>query len=134
VKLLREFKAFAMRGNVIDLAVGVIIGGAFSKIVASLVEDLFMPLIGLITGGFDISSLTAKVGDGENAAVFAYGKFITTVVDFLMIALCVFIFVKLVSQFHRKKEEVAEAPRTCPYCMEKVDKQATRCPHCTSQI
>ena len=102
-KMVDEFKAFISRGNVVDMAVGVIIGGAFGKIVTSLVDDILMPLIGVIIGGHDFSSLAIKVGD----ASIAYGSFIQTIIDFLIIALCIFFIVKLFAKF-KKKEEVKE--------------------------
>ena len=102
--LVKEFMAFISRGNVIDLAVGVIIGGAFGKIVSSLVDDIIMPLVGIIIGGIDFKSLTAKVGD----ATLAYGMFIQNVIDFLIVALCIFLFIKFLNAFKRKKEEVKE--------------------------
>ena len=136
-KFVKEFKEFALRGNVLDLAVGVVVGGAFSKIVTALVENIFMPVIGIIIGGIDISGLSLTIGSGENAAVLAYGAFLTTVIDFFLIALCVFLFVKLVNRLWRKKkvEEAVEEPKClCPYCRQEVDAEATRCPHCTSQL
>lgn len=106
-KTLKEFKDFISKGNVVDMAVGVIIGSAFSKIVTSLVNDIFTPLIGIIIGGIDFSSLTIKVGD----AVINYGLFIQNIVDFLIVAVCIFIFVKLISKFNRKKEETPVVPK-----------------------
>lgn len=100
---LKEFKDFISKGNIIDLAVGVIIGSAFSKIVTSVVNDILMPLLGIIIGGLDFTNLTLKVGD----AVIAYGIFIQNVIDFLIVAACIFIFVKIISKFN-KKEEVKE--------------------------
>ena len=131
----KEFKAFAFKGNVIDMAVGVMIGGAFGKIVTSIVNDLFMPLITLLTGRINFSSLGIKLGEGEDAAVFAYGNFLQTVVDFLLMALCVFLFVKLVNKIMPKKPEAPKKPaRVCPYCKSEIADDATRCPHCTSQL
>jgi large conductance mechanosensitive channel len=106
--MLKEFKEFAMRGNIVDLAIGVIIGGAFNKIVSSLVNDMIMPLIGLLLGGIDFSGLSFKIGDAD----VKYGMFIQTVVDFLIIAFSVFLFVKVLNKlYHRKKqEEKKEAP------------------------
>ncbi len=133
--LVNEFKTFALKGNVIDMAVGVMIGGAFSKIVTSIVNDLFMPLITLLTGRISFSSLSIPLGEGENAAVFAYGNFLQTVVDFLLMALCVFLFVKLLGAFRKKPVEAPkEPPRLCPYCRMEIAKDATRCPHCTSEL
>ncbi len=106
--LFKEFGAFIAKGNVIDMAVGVVIGGAFGKIVASLVDDIIMPLVGMLIGGIDFSSLVATVGDAK----LAYGMFIQNVIDFLIIALCIFIFVKAINSFKRKKEEApAEPPK-----------------------
>lgn len=102
---ISEFKEFAMKGNVMDMAVGVIIGGAFGKIVTSLVNDVLMPLIGVCTGGFDVSGLSAKVGEAE----IMYGAFIQNIIDFLIIAICIFLMIKAMNQLNRKKEE-PEAP------------------------
>ncbi|MGP1436741.1 MAG: large-conductance mechanosensitive channel protein MscL [Phocaeicola sp.] len=105
-KFLSEFKNFAMRGNVMDMAVGVIIGGAFGKIVSSLVGDIIMPIIGVITGGVDFSNLSAKIGD----ATVNYGMFIQNIIDFLIIAWCIFIMVKAVNKLSKKKKEEPAAP------------------------
>lgn len=103
-----EFKTFISRGNVVDMAVGVIIGGAFGKIVTSLVNDVLMPVIGVFLGGLDFSDLSIKVGD----ATIKYGSFIQTIVDFLIVAFCIFIIVKLFESFKKKKEEeTEEAPK-----------------------
>ena len=100
-----------MRGNVMDMAVGVIIGGAFGKIVSSLVDDVLMPLVGMITGNVDFTSLVAKIGDGEGAAVLKYGNFIQNTIDFLIVAFCIFCMIKAINKLNRKKEEpVPEAP------------------------
>ncbi len=148
-KFLADFKAFALKGNVLDLAVGVIIGAAFGKIVTSLVNDIFMPLIGLIVGGVNLSGafypLDGKVGVytsieqavNNGVGTLNYGMFLQTVIDFLLMALCVFLFVKLMAKlsFKKKKEEVAaHAPRLCNYCKQPVHEEATRCPHCTSEL
>jgi large conductance mechanosensitive channel len=101
-----EFKEFAMRGNVVDLAVGVIIGGAFGKIVSSLVNNILMPLIGLLLGGIDFSGLSFKIGDAE----IKYGMFIQTVVDFLIIAFSMFLFVKLLNKVYKREKNIEEAP------------------------
>lgn len=103
-KTFNEFKEFISRGNVIDLAVGVIIGGAFGKIVTSVVNDILMPLIGVVIGGLDFSNLTLKVKD----ATINYGMFIQNVIDFLIVALCIFTFIKIINKFSRKKEEKQE--------------------------
>ena len=100
-----EFKEFAMKGNVMDMAVGVIIGGAFGKIVSSLVDDVLMPLVGMITGNVDFTTLALKIGEGEGAAVLKYGVFIQNVVDFLIVAFCIFLMLKGINKLNRKKEE-----------------------------
>lgn len=102
---LKEFKDFAMKGNVMDMAVGVIIGGAFGKIVSSLVDDILMPAIGMLTGGIDFSSLAVKLGAGETAAMLKYGMFIQNIIDFLIIALCIFMMIKAMNKLIKKKEE-----------------------------
>lgn len=135
-----EFKTFISRGNVMDLAVGVIIGGAFQTIVSSLVNDIVMPIISLITGGIDFSAWTIRLGTGENAASINYGNFITAVINFLLMALVIFCFIKLMnrlnSEFTKKPETEPEAPTTkvCPFCKSEVKIDATRCPHCTSVL
>ena len=103
---IKEFKEFAMKGNVMDMAVGVIIGGAFGKIVSSLVDNVLMPLVGLVTGGVDFSTLAVTVGDAE----VKYGMFIQNVVDFLIVAFCIFLMLKGINKLNRKKEEPAPAP------------------------
>ena len=115
-KLLEEFKAFIVRGNVVDMAVGVIIATAFGKIVTSLVNDIFMPIIGMIIGNIDFSSLVIKLGEpveGAEQAAIRYGMFIQEIVNFLIIALCIFMFIKLISKLQKKKEE-APAPAPEP--------------------
>lgn len=135
---MKEFKEFIARGNVMDMAVGIIIGGAFTAIVNSLVNDILMPLISLLTGGMDFSGLSIVLGSGEDAAVLSYGAFISAVINFLLIALVIFWLIKGINKLSniRKKEEKAEEPTTkvCPFCKEKVAIDATRCPHCTSEL
>lgn len=144
-KFLKDFKAFAVQGNVIDLAVGVMIGGAFGKIVSSLVSDIFMPLIGLLTGGTDMTNLfislngqhydTLADATTAGAATLNYGVFLTNVIDFVLIALCIFLFVRLISKVMPKKPAPpAEPTRVCPYCRTTVSAVATRCPNCTSEL
>jgi len=106
-KTLAEFKEFISKGNVVDLAVGVIIGSAFGKIVTSIVDDILMPIIGVIIGGIDFSNLSLKVGD----AVIKYGNFIQNVIDFLIVAACIFVFVKVIERFNKKQEKVEEEKR-----------------------
>ncbi|MBR4828327.1 MAG: large-conductance mechanosensitive channel protein MscL [Muribaculaceae bacterium] len=107
---VKEFKEFAMRGNVMDMAVGVIIGGAFGKIVSSLVDDVLMPAIGMLTGNVDFTGLALKIGEGESAAVLKYGTFIQNVVDFLIVAFCIFLMIKAMNKLMPKKEEAPEEP------------------------
>ena len=149
--MLKEFKAFIMRGNVLDLAVGVIIGGAFNAIVKSLVNDLLMPPIGLLLGRVDFASLLLVLKAGDPAGPYAtladaqaagavtmnYGFFINTVVSFVITAFAVFVVVKAANRL--KREEKAPPPpaptdKECPYCFTKIPIKATRCPHCTSQL
>ena len=114
MKLVDEFKAFVMRGNVVDMAVGVIIGGAFGKIVTSLVNDIFMPIIGMVLGNVNFTSLEIKLGEpveGAEQAAIRYGMFIQEIVNFLIVALCIFMFIKLIAKIQKKKdEEPAPAP------------------------
>ena len=114
MKLVDEFKAFVMRGNVVDMAVGVIIGGAFGKIVTSLVNDIFMPIIGMVLGNVDFTSLEIKLGEpveGAQQAAIRYGMFIQEIVNFLIIAFCIFMFIKLIAKIQKKKDETpAPAP------------------------
>ncbi len=135
-----EFKKFIMRGNVIDLAVGVIIGGAFQAIVNSLVDDIVMPLIGLILGNVDFTTLCYKFGEGENTAVLNYGNFITAVLNFLIMALVIFTIIRTINKvsdkFRKKEEEPVAEPTTkvCPFCKSEIAIDATKCPHCTSEL
>ena len=108
--LIKEFKEFAMKGNVMDMAVGVIIGGAFGKIVSSLVDDILMPLVGMVTGNVDFTKLAVEFGEGDFAAKLTYGNFIQNVVDFLIVAFCIFLMLKGINKLNRKKEEEAPAP------------------------
>ena len=134
--LIKEFKEFISRGNVMDMAVGVIIGGAFTAIVNSLVNDMLMPLLSLLTGGFDFSGLSIALGEGENAATINYGSFISAIINFLLIALVIFLIIKAINKVSRKKKEETPASTTkeCPYCKEQIAIDATRCPHCTSEL
>ncbi len=132
---LAEFKKFIMRGNVIDLAVGVIIGGAFQAIVSSLVEDIVTPLLGIILGKVDFSNLAVTIGD----ASIGYGKFITAVINFFIMALVIFAIVKTINdvsdRLHKKPEdEPALTTKVCPYCKSEIDIEAVKCPHCTSDV
>ena len=138
--IVAEFKKFIMRGNVLDMAVGVIIGGAFTAIVTSLNKDILTPVLGIF-GGTDFSHLVLKLGHGENAPVLAYGNFITAVVNFLVTAVVIFFLVKGINILMNglKKKEEAPAPaapttKKCPYCLSEIAIAATRCPHCTSHL
>ncbi len=153
--ILKEFKEFASKGNAMDMAVGVIIGGAFQKIVSSLVEDIIMPTISIFTGNVDFSELVWEIGD----ASIKYGNFLTTIVDFLIIAFSIFIALKtantlnkraeaiakggfdkitdnkLLNKYKKKNEPVPEPTiKTCPFCFSEINAKATRCPHCTSEL
>ena len=134
---IKEFKEFISRGNVMDMAVGIIIGGAFTAIVTSLVNDVIMPLISLLTGGLDFSELSVALGEGEGAATLNYGAFIAAIINFLLIALVIFLIIKAMNKFKKKKEdEAAEEPTTkeCPHCFETIHIKATKCPHCGSDL
>jgi large conductance mechanosensitive channel len=148
--MFKEFKEFAMRGNVVDMAVGIIIGGAFGTIVKSLVADVLMPPLGLLLGGVDFSDLFITLKSGTTAGPYAtlaaaksagavtlsYGMFINSVISFLIVAFAVFLLIKAINQLQRKKEAPAEEPTTkeCPYCLSTIAIKATRCPHCTSEL
>lgn len=157
-KFFSEFKEFVMRGNVVDLAVAVIIGGAFQAIIKSFIDDLVMPFIGLLTGGINFAEqfLVLKVPQGVElakveaaktaaeatelgATVWAYGSFITAVINFIVMAFVIFLMVKAINKAQsigkKKEEEVEEATtKNCPFCCTEIDIKATRCPHCTSQL
>lgn len=133
-----EFKKFILRGNVMDMAVGVIVGGAFTAIVTSLNQDILTPLLGVF-GGTDFSHLTVTLGSGETAPVLTYGNFITAVINFLITAFVIFCLVKTINKLSdqmKRKEETPAAPTTkkCPFCKSDIALDATRCPHCTSQL
>ena len=148
--MLKEFKEFAMRGTVVDMAVGIIIGGAFGTIVKSLVSDVLMPPLGLLLGGVDFSDLfftlkdggaagpyaTLAAAKGAGAVTLSYGLFINSVISFLIVAFAVFLLIKGINQLQRKKEEPAAEPTTrdCPYCLSSIPIKASRCPHCTSEL
>lgn len=142
---LKDFKEFAVRGNVMDMAVGVIIGAAFGKIVTSLVNDVLMPPIGLLAGGIDFSNLfvnlsgtpaaTLAEAQAQNIPVVAYGLFINTVINFLIQAWAIFMIVKFANRLRQPEAPTPEKPpRLCPHCFTEIDERATRCPHCTSEL
>lgn len=152
--MFKEFKEFAMRGNIMDLAVGVIIGGAFQKIVTSLVNDIIMPAISIFTGNMDFNDLVFHIGDTS----IKYGAFLTAVIDFLIIAFSIFLVIRYINKLNKKLEEMKEnelkklekqgklkrrktdtpdpGPTTkiCPYCLSEINIKASRCPHCTSEL
>ena len=134
-----EFKKFIMRGNVMDMAVGVIVGGAFTSIVTSLNKDVLTPILGIF-GGMDFSHLTITLGTSETAPVLMYGNFITAVINFLITAFVIFCIVKgmniLNERFTKKEEEKPVVPTTkdCPYCKSTISIEAVKCPHCTSDL
>ena len=140
--MLDEFKKFAIKGNIIDMSVGVIIGTAFGKIITSLVNDIVMPLMSTLTGKIDFTKLfialdgktyeNIEVAKDAGASTLNYGAFITSVIDFLIIAFCIFIFVnKLIG---KKKKDEPVTTKFCPYCKTKIDMDAIRCPNCTSEL
>ncbi len=128
--MLKDFRDFAVRGNVIDLAVAVIIGGAFGKIVDSLVNDLLMPLIGLLLGGLNFSGLSFTVRE----AVVKWGSFVQTVVNFLIVAFVIFLMVRTINRFKKKEPAAAPTTKECQYCFTAIPLKATRCPNCTSEL
>jgi large conductance mechanosensitive channel len=143
--MLKEFKTFIMRGNVIDLAIGVIIGGAFGKIIASLVNDVIMPPIGLLLGKVQFTNLfvdlsgaghaTLQAAKDAGAPVLAYGNFIQSVVDFLIVAFVIFLMVRVINRLTVPKPAPAvPTTKECPFCLSTIAIKATRCPNCTSQL
>lgn len=145
--MFKEFKEFAIKGNAIDLAVGVIIGAAFGGVVTSLVKDILMPPIGLLTGGLDFSNKFLVLKDAPNATFFAnptdavkagaitwnYGNFITVIINFIIVAFCIFLLVRAINQMKRAPE-AAPTTKDCPACQMSIPIKATRCPHCTSEL
>ena len=144
--MLKEFKEFIMRGNVVDLAVAVIIGGAFGKIISSFVDDVLMPPIGLALGNVDFANLfinlsgkdypSVAAAKAAGAATLNYGVFFNQVINFLIIALAIFILLKQINRLQRPAAEPAAVPTTkdCPYCLSTVPLKATKCAHCTSEL
>lgn len=143
--MLKEFKTFAMRGNVVDMAVGIIIGGAFGTIVKSLVSDVIMPPIGLLVGGVDFANLFVTLKDGAVAGPYAnlasaqaagavtigYGLFINAIISFIIVAFAVFLLIKVIT---RLQQEAPASTRECPFCCSNISLKASRCPHCTSTL
>ena len=128
--MLKEFRDFAMRGNVLDLAVAVIIGGAFGKIVTSLVDDIIMPLVGLAIGGVDFKSLAVTVGSAQ----VKYGSFIQNVVDFVIIAIVIFLIVRTMNRFKKPAPVAAPTTKECPRCFTNIPIKTTHYPNCTSEL
>jgi len=142
--MLKEFKAFAMRGNVMDMAVGIIIGAAFGRIITSLVSDIIMPPIGRILGHVDFSSLflnvsgtyypTLAAAKAANAATINYGIFLNTVIGFLIVAFVIFLIVQQINRWDKPAPAAAPTTKECPYCLSAIPLKATRCPNCTSDL
>lgn len=143
--MFKEFKEFAMKGNIVDLAVGVVIGGAFGKIVTSLVNDIVMPIVGMLMGKVDFSNLFFALGNGDfttiqqakdaGIATINYGLFINNIIDFLIVAFSIFIVIKQMNRFSKKKEEKpVNNKKKCQYCYTEIHIEATRCPNCTSEV
>ena len=145
-KALNGFKDFAMKGNVLDMAVGVIIGGAFSKIVSSFVNDIIMPALSIITGKIDFTNLfialdgntykTLELAKAAGASTINYGLLLTTVMDFLIVALSIYLVISQIQKLSKKKEEEPKPKKTkaCPYCVSEINIKATKCPNCTSNL
>jgi large conductance mechanosensitive channel len=137
--MFKEFKEFAMRGNVVDMAVGIIIGGAFGKIISSLVNDVMMPPIGVLVGNVDFSNLTITLREKTaeaGAVTIKYGVFINTVLDFVLVAFAIFIVIKQMNRLKKKAEAPPAVPtaKECPKCYSTIPLKATRCPNCTSEL
>lgn len=133
--MFKEFKEFAMRGNVIDMAVGIIIGASFGKVITSLVNDIIMPPIGVILGKVDFSKLAITLHHQtltSPAVVLGYGAFLNTIIDFLIVAFAMFFLIKQVNRFTRSKNKELPVNKECPYCYLTIPIKATRCPNCTS--
>ena len=128
--MLKEFRDFAVGGNVMDLAVAVIIGGAFGKIVASLVNDVLFPLIGLLLGGVNFADKAITVG----AAVVKWGSFVQSIIDFTVVAFVIFLIVRTVNRMKKAEPAAEPATKECPHCFSTISIKATRCPNCTSQL
>ncbi len=146
--MLKEFREFAMRGNVVDMAVGIIIGAAFGAIVKSLVSDILMPPIGLILGNVDFSNLFLVLKDGSAAGPYLslaeaqkvgavtinYGLFLNAVISFIIVAFAVFVLIRNINRLRKEAPAVEPATKACPFCFSSIPLKATRCPHCTSQL
>jgi large conductance mechanosensitive channel len=135
--MIKEFKEFAMKGNVVDMAVGIVIGAAFGKIVSSFVSDVIMPPLGVLMGHVDFSSLVITLREaspGVKEVTIRYGMFINTIVDFTIVAFAVFLVIKQVNRLKRTDAPPPPSTKDCPFCQEKIPLKATRCGHCTSEL
>jgi len=135
--MIKEFKEFAMKGNVMDMAVGIIIGAAFGKIVSSLVGDVIMPPIGLLMGNVDFSSLAYTLKEATNsspAVTIKYGLFINTIIDFVIVAFAIFLVIKQLNRLKKPAPAAAASSKDCPHCLMSIPLKATRCGHCTSEL
>jgi len=142
--MFKEFKEFAMRGNVLDMAVGIIVGAAFGRIITSLVSDVIMPPIGLLLGKVDFSGLflnisgksydTLAAAKAAGAATINYGTFLNTVIDFIIVAFVIFLLVRQINRWNKPAPAAAPTTKECPYCVSAIPIKATRCPNCTSQV
>jgi large conductance mechanosensitive channel len=146
--MFKEFKEFAIKGNAVDLAVGVVIGAAFGSIVTSLVKDILMPPIGLLTGGLDFSNKFLVLKNAPSGAAFAtpvdavkagaitwnYGNFVTLVINFIIVAFCIFLVVKAMNRMKKPSPTAAPVAKDCPACTMSIPIRATRCPHCTTDL
>ncbi|HXX45484.1 MAG TPA: large-conductance mechanosensitive channel protein MscL [Candidatus Acidoferrales bacterium] len=142
--MFKEFKEFAMRGNVVDMAVGIIIGAAFGRIITSLVNDIIIPPIGLLLGKVDFSGLflnisgksydTLAAAKAAGAATINYGAFLNTVIDFIIVAFAIFLMVRQINRWNKPAPTAAPTTKECPYCVSTIPIKATRCPNCTSQV
>jgi large conductance mechanosensitive channel len=139
MKIIKEFKEFAMRGNVVDLAIGVVIGGAFGKIVTSLVNDVIMPPLGYILGGVDFADKkwvlqVADVALNKQAVSLNWGLFINAIIDFVIVAFAIFMVIKAMNKLKKPAPETAPTTKDCAFCQSPIPIKAVRCPHCTSQL
>jgi len=142
--MFKEFKEFAVKGNVVDLAIGVIIGGAFGEIVSSLVNDVIMPVVGRLIGNVDFSNFfisldgnryaTLKQAQDAGAATLNYGLFLNTIIQFLIISFSLFVVIKQINRFKREEEPEPATTKECKYCLTEIPLEATRCPNCTSEL
>ena len=142
--MFKEFKEFAMRGNVVDMAVGIMIGAAFGRIITSLVNDVLMPPIGLLLGKVDFSSLFVNISGrsfatlaeakAAGAATINYGMFLNTVIDFVIVAFVIFLMVRQINRWNKPAPAPAPSTKDCPYCVSAIPVKATRCPNCTSEL